>query len=202
MRYSQGDKTFTLTAGETKYLDVEGNFYYIRSASGGPVQLRFDLGQSITRKAGEGASVPQYSRIDITSDIAQTIIITLGFGTAITLGSGSVVGNRVGQGEVHTLASTGTAYDASSGVHTGAVLYWFMASGDTAGAFVFTFGGNTYTVYIGAGGGANSPWTVETAPYAVKGSNAKVVVTSVPTGNCSITFGVGTVYATPLAPQA
>ena len=74
------DYAYTFDAGQTITATVRGNAFHIVTAES-PVKLRFDNGKQATRWQGMGAAFEtEYSDVEISSETAQTIIITLGYG--------------------------------------------------------------------------------------------------------------------------
>lgn len=75
---SMRDYKFTLAAGQERSLNVQGNWFHVLDAVG-TVGIRFDEGVLIERSQGQGGS-RSYSRVLVSSPIAQTVILSLGVG--------------------------------------------------------------------------------------------------------------------------
>lgn len=75
---SMRDYKFTLAAGQERSLNVQGNWFHVLDAVG-VVGIRFDEGSLIERSQGQGGS-RTYSRVLVSSPIAQTVTLSLGVG--------------------------------------------------------------------------------------------------------------------------
>lgn len=80
MKNGLKDYPFVLGAGAEVDLNVQGDYFQVISASG-DIGLRFDEAAMITRAQGMGGSA-EYSRVSVYSPIAQTVVVSLGYGIA------------------------------------------------------------------------------------------------------------------------
>ncbi len=77
MNEGMNDYVLNLTAGVPEVLDVDGNYFQIRSAAS-PVMLVFNGEQEITREQGEAGPRSPFSQVKVRSEVDQIVSLSLG----------------------------------------------------------------------------------------------------------------------------
>lgn len=72
------DYTPSLAAGVAFPIETPGDYFQVLEAAS-PVYLAFDSGSFIKRVAGQGNSVDPYTNVQLKSDVAQNVRVSLGF---------------------------------------------------------------------------------------------------------------------------
>ena len=86
------DYVIFLKEGQPQYINQSGNHFHIQKSST-EIKLKFDNNNEMTRKQGQGNTLPSgYERVELSSNVEQQVIITLGTGTTTDAGAGANIG--------------------------------------------------------------------------------------------------------------
>jgi len=76
------DFTISLKQNIEHVISYPGSSFHIQEATG-PVTLRFDNGDSVTREKTQGGTVRPFDRIELLSSVDQIVTVTIGEGITI-----------------------------------------------------------------------------------------------------------------------
>jgi len=102
------DFTRYIEAGTETEIDINGDYFHVFE-SDTDITLQFDEGQRIKRKAGQGGSVFEYEKVTISSEVTQTVRISVGFGTVTDTANGASSGGGGVSGDVNATIKTANA---------------------------------------------------------------------------------------------